>query len=183
MNSQIIQLSSFLNQLNSHISQIYGIITEMNKLINEINSNNSLPQKLNTQIKQMNNLVNSMSLNKEDELKKQLNLHYNTDYFDKNNFYKKNIIFKSIQGSSDVITADHFTNIGDLLKLYLKKINKHELTNKEKMNFIFNSKILKLDDKRMVEEVFKDGNNHTIIVADCKNKIFSTPHYKSRSKK
>ena len=185
MDNKIIKLSSFLTQLNNHISQISNIITEMNILINEINLKNNSTPKLNSQIKQMNNLMNSMStmpLNNESELKKKFNTLYNLNYFDKNNLYKKNIIFKTIQGFSDVITVDYFTSIGDLLKLYLKRTKKSELCNREKVNFIFNSKTLRFDDKRKVEELFKDGNNHTIIVTDCKNRILSTPHYKNYTK-
>ena len=62
------------------------------------------------------------------------------------------------------------TSVDELIKLYLNKVKRPDLINKENnISFIYNSKSLNFGDKRKVENVFKNNNNVIFVVDKFEN--------------
>ena len=88
---------------------------------------------------------------------------------DKNNFNNeintKKVCFKTLEGDKKIFTLDSETTVGDMLKLYLKEINRLDLINSQKkILFLFNSYSLSFDDKTKIGKFFKGILKPSIIV-------------------
>ena len=160
--NQLQIISNLLIQLNEHIIQINSIILEMNNIIKRTN-NNDFGKK---QMEQINTLLKIIS-NKTD-YNKTLEPCFDNIKISKNNINIKkiNILFAtSSQGKKENIIVNYGTSVDELIKLYLNKVKRPDLINKENnISFIYNSKSLNFGDKRKVENVFKNNNNVIFVV-------------------
>ena len=79
-------------------------------------------------------------------------------------YNKINISFTGPTGLKSMIIVDTRTSVGELLKKYLKSINRSDLINRnDKFIFLHNSYKLRLDDMLEVGHKFHDGDRITVI--------------------
>ena len=84
---------------------------------------------------------------------------------------KMNVVFKTTAGTIKNIQADFGTTIGQLIILYLKRMDRENLIGNEKdICFLYDAAKLKYDDNRKIEQVFKFGNP-SVMVNDVQNLI------------
>ena len=90
------------------------------------------------------------------------------------NVPKINIIFKTTQGVTHTLVYDYGTTIDEVLKKYLKRVNRSDLINvkgDKKICFLFNASQLKFGDQTKVEDFFKNITNPKVVVNDVNNLI------------
>ena len=164
--NQIKTISNLLIQLNEHIIQINSIILEMNNLMN-FENNKEFNIKQNEQIKKLFKIINNTT-----DFNKSLEPNFDKIRMEKNkiNIKKINVLFAtSSQGKKENLNVEYGTTIDELIKLYLNKVKRPDLIDKDKnISFIYNSKALNFGDKRKIENVFKNNynNNNIIFVVD-----------------
>ena len=84
---------------------------------------------------------------------------------------KMNIVFKTTGGAIRNIQADLGMTIGQLIALYLKRMDRENLIGNEKdICFLYDASKLKYNDNRKIEQVFK-FTNPSIMVNDVQNLI------------
>ena len=84
---------------------------------------------------------------------------------------KMNIVFKATSGAIKNIQTDLGTTIGQLLVLYLRRMDRENLIGNDKdICFLYDATRLKYDDNRKVEQVFR-FINPCVMVNDTKNLI------------
>ena len=84
---------------------------------------------------------------------------------------KMSIVFKKTDGMLKIIQADLGTTVGQLIILYLKRMDRENLIGNEKdICFLYDATRLKFDDNRRIEQVFKFVNP-TVLVNDVHNLI------------
>ena len=84
---------------------------------------------------------------------------------------KMNVVFKTTSGTIKNIQADFGTTIGQLIILYLKRMDRENLIGNEKdICFLYDAAKLKYDDNRKIEQVFKFVNP-CVMVNDVQNLI------------
>ena len=84
---------------------------------------------------------------------------------------KMNVVFKTTAGTIKNIQADFGTTIGQLIILYLKRMDRENLIGNEKdICFWYDAAKLKYDDNRKIEQVFKFVNP-SVMVNDVQNLI------------
>ena len=164
--NQIKTISNLLIQLNEHIIQINSIILEMNNLMN-FENNKEFNIKQNEQIKKLFKIINNTT-----DFNKSLEPNFDKIRMENNkiNIKKINVLFAtSSQGKKENLNVEYGTTIDELIKLYLNKVKRPDLIDKDKnISFIYNSKALNFGDKRKIENVFKNNynNNNIIFVVD-----------------
>ena len=163
--NQIKTMSNLLIQLNEHIIQINSIILEMNNLMN-FENNKEFNTKQNEQIKKLFKIINNTT-----DFNKSLEPNFDKIKMENNkiNIKKINVLFAtSSQGKKENLNVEYGTTIDELIKLYLNRVKRPDLIDKEKnISFIYNSKALNFGDKRKIENVFKNNyNNNIIFVVD-----------------
>jgi len=88
---------------------------------------------------------------------------------------KINVIFKTTQGVTHTLVYNYGTTVDDVLKKYLKRVNREDLMNDEqnkgKICFLFNAAQLKFGDKTTIENFFKGISNPKVVVNDVNNLI------------
>ena len=88
---------------------------------------------------------------------------------------KINVIFKTTQGVTHTLVYSFGTTIDEVLKKYLKRVNREELINDEqskgKICFLFNAAQLKFGDNTKIENFFKGISNPKVVVNDVNNLI------------
>ena len=89
---------------------------------------------------------------------------------------KIRIIFRTTQGVTTIIIFDNNDSVSNLLKTYLKRIDRPELISNlmeggNKIAFIYNANHLKINDTTKVKDIFKNSRNPKIIVIDFYNMI------------
>ena len=92
-----------------------------------------------------------------------------------------NIIFRTTQGLTTNISFNENGSIGDLIKLYLKTVDRPDLISSlmkgdknlvdKKLVFLWNANILDINDTKKVKDFFKGVNNPRIVVNDVNNFI------------
>ena len=159
-------ISNLLIQLNEHIIQINSIILEMNNLMN-FENNKEFNTKQNEQIKKLFKIINNTT-----DFNKSFAPNFDKIRMENNkiNIKKINVLFAtSSQGKKENLDVEYGTTIDELIKLYLNKVKRPDLIDKDKnISFIYNSKALNFGDKRKIENVFKNNynNNNIIFVVD-----------------
>ena len=84
---------------------------------------------------------------------------------------KMNIVFKKTDGIIKIIQVDIGTTVGQLIALYLKRMDRENLIGNDKdFFFLYDAAKLKFDDNRRIEQVFRFVNP-TILVNDVHNLI------------
>ena len=84
---------------------------------------------------------------------------------------KMNVVFKATNGNIKNIQADIGITVGQLITLYLKRMDREYLIGNEKdICFIYDATKLKYNDSRRIEQVFKFVNP-CIMVNDVHNLI------------
>ena len=161
---------SFIGIINTFDStkQLTNISLQIQNLINRLNNNMAMPtipmnNNLNIPIMpqipvmQINNNCNNFQQNN--------NNNFNID--------KLNIIFKSIKGTTTLLSLDKKTTVGEMLKTYLLRIGKPELINAyDKINFIHNRVRIRFDFQTTIEEYFRcEGPSPVILVNDVSDLI------------
>ena len=160
------QLQFMLTKLNDHIFQINSIILEINNMINQFNisSQNSMndfaqiinnPFKLNMNLNPFfNNLV------RQDIPKQKVNVSFELkgiqNIFNKDKF---NLILES-----DI-------PINEALRLFLKKIDREDCINNDKLYFFYNGKKIDFNDKRKIKELNSLPISYFVITV-CNNESF-----------
>jgi len=81
------------------------------------------------------------------------------------------IVFKDTRGSRTNIFVNPEHSIGTAIKKYLVRIDRAELISSlsegnNKLAFLFNGKLIKINDKTKVKDFFIDSNNASILVND-----------------
>ena len=89
---------------------------------------------------------------------------------------KIRIIFRTIQGVTTNIIFDDNDSVSNLLKKYLKRIDRPELISSlmeggNKIVFLYNAIPLKINDTTKVKDVFGNSSNPIITVNDVDNMI------------
>ena len=89
---------------------------------------------------------------------------------------KIRIIFKTTQGAITNIIFDANDSVSNLLKKYLKRIDRPELISSlveggNKIAFIYNANPLKINDTTKAKDIFKNDSNPKIVVNDIHNMI------------
>ena len=84
---------------------------------------------------------------------------------------KIHIIFMTVQGVKTNIIFDANNSVGDLLKLYLKRMDRQDLISSlmegsTKIVFVWNAIQLKINDTTKVKDVFKNNVSQKIVVND-----------------
>ena len=141
------QLQNFQMQLNNNMGMMNNNMGMMNNNFGMMNNNMGM---------MMDMMTNNIS----------------KEEFNEDNKNKLNFIFTTIQGIKTTLIIDSGTSVGELLKIYLRRVNHPELINNTKdLCFISNAKVLNFEDKTKVEDYFKDRTIINIIVNDFKNLI------------
>ena len=87
---------------------------------------------------------------------------------------KINVLFKTTQGIFANVLVDTKKTMGELLRIYLKRMGKEELINRKEglgVCFLFNATKIDFSCNKTVEDFFHFGSNPTIIVNDVNNLI------------
>ena len=89
---------------------------------------------------------------------------------------KIEIIFRTTQGMTTSIIFDDNDSVSNLLKKYLKRVDRPELISSlmeggNKIAFLYNGKFLKINDTTKVKDIFKNSSDPKIIVNDVNNVI------------
>ena len=94
---------------------------------------------------------------------------------------KINIRFSTTQGTITNISFNENGSIGDLIKLYLKRVDRPDLISSlmkedknlvdKKLVFLWNANILDINDTKKAKDFFKGVNNPSIVVNDINNLI------------
>lgn len=86
---------------------------------------------------------------------------------------KINCVFKTTQGVVSNVLVDGNKTMGELLKLYLKRMGKEELIDKKDMGicFLYNATKIDFSNKTTIEDFFHSTPNPTLIVNDVNNLI------------
>ena len=88
---------------------------------------------------------------------------------------KINVIFKTTQGVTHTLVYNFGTTVDDVLRKYLKRVNREDLINDEKNKgkicFLFNAAQLKFGDNTPIEQFFKGISNPKVVVNDVNNLI------------
>ena len=88
---------------------------------------------------------------------------------------KINVIFKTTQGVTHTLVYNFGTTVDQVLRKYLKRVNREDLINDEqnkgKICFLFNAAQLKFGDKTPIEQFFKGISNPKVVVNDVNNLI------------
>ena len=92
-----------------------------------------------------------------------------------------NIRFNTTQGTTTYISFNENGSIGDLIKLYLKRVDRPDLISSlmkedknlvdKKLVFLWNANILDINDTKKAKDFFKGVNNPSIVVNDINNLI------------
>ena len=95
----------------------------------------------------------------------------NNNIINDNNKYI-NVIFKNTLGVVVPMALDSEITVSEMLKKYLKKINRAKLINSKNKNknikFLFNACILNFDDEKTIGQFFEYNRNPSIIVHESK---------------
>ena len=84
---------------------------------------------------------------------------------------KMNVVFKATNGNIKNIQADIGMTVGQLIILYLKRMDRENLIGNEKdICFLYDATKLKYNDNRRIEQVFKFVNP-CVMVNDVHNLI------------
>jgi len=88
---------------------------------------------------------------------------------------KKSVIFRTTQDDTEILTLNYGTEIGKMLKIYLRRIGRYDLidSNRNQVCFLYNGFQLKFGDKTPIEIFFKNNNNPKVIV----NLVPNNYHY------
>ena len=155
-----IQFYSLMSDLNLYLIKINNIVYKLNSAFSKISS---IEDKSNFNfIEQMTNLLNEINNSKKEELPivKNSIQGINLDAI-------KNINFKTTLGNKTTIEIDKNNTIDELLKQYMKKIDKSIIDNSdESLFFTYNAEKLEFGDDRKIEDVFSTNNNPTILVSE-----------------
>ena len=134
--------------------QIQNITTQIQNIELEINNN------INMKMNQMNNIpmqINHMN---------QIILNQNNNFLGNiNNNPQIRIDFKTTQGERIHMNFDYGITVKDMLKRFLKRIEKEELFCSDKIVFLYNATKLNWYDCTPIEKKF-DSINNSIIVND-----------------
>ena len=88
---------------------------------------------------------------------------------------KMNVMFKTTQGVTQSLVYNYGTTVDQVLKKYLKRVNREDLINDKKnmgkICFLFNAAQLKFGDQTPIEQFFKGISNPTVVVNDVNNLI------------
>ena len=85
---------------------------------------------------------------------------------------KINVIFSTTKGRTDNLCFKYGTTIDEILKIYLKRVNREELIGRyDKICFLVNAQQIKFGDKTPVEKLFKLNRNPKVVVNDVYNLI------------
>ena len=88
---------------------------------------------------------------------------------------KINVIFKTTQGVTHTLVYNYGTTVDEVLRKYLKRVNREDLINDEqnkgKICFLFNAAQLKFGDTTKIENFFKGISNPKVVVNDVNNLI------------
>ena len=115
-----------------------------NMMMNNINNNNfGIP---------INNWQNMMNYN-------ELN---NNSFF--NDRLKKNVIFQDEQGHSTNMSFNYDTTIDEMLKKYIKRINRPDLYVNNKIYFLYNAERIRFGDKTPIKVFFKNAHIPKVYV-------------------
>ena len=84
---------------------------------------------------------------------------------------KMNVVFKTTNGNIKNVQIDIGKTIGELIILYLKRMDRENLIGNERdICFLYDAAKLKYDDNRKIEQAFKFGNP-SVMVNDVQNLI------------
>lgn len=86
---------------------------------------------------------------------------------------KVNCVFKTTQGIISNVLVEGNKTMGELLKIYLKRMGKEELIGKKDMGvcFLYNATKIDFSNKTTIEDFFHFTPNPTLIVNDVNNLI------------
>ena len=87
-----------------------------------------------------------------------------------------NIIFRTTLGLTTNISFNENGSIGDLIKLYLKRVDRPDLISSlmngdKRIAFLWNGNLLDINDTKKAKDFFKGVNNTRIVVNDINNLI------------
>ena len=139
-------LSSLLNIKRNEL------FNQQNILNNNFNNNIQIP--------------NMMNGNEEWLKGFQMQVNANNDEEELNTGPVIPVIFKTIQGNTNVITVNYGTTINDTLEKYLKRVGRPDLIGTHELYFLFSARQLKFGDKTNVESFFKFAQNPQVFVND-----------------
>ena len=152
MNMNMNQMPMNQNMMNNQMQGMGGM--NMNNMNNMNNQN--MQMGMNQQMAGMQNMNNMSNMN-----------NMNTQQVPG----KMNIVFKATSGAIKNIQTDLGTTIGQLLVLYLRRMDRENLIGNDKdICFLYDATRLKYDDNRKVEQVFR-FINPCVMVNDTKNLI------------
>ena len=122
--------------------------------------------------KEIQNLENQlknikMQINNKNQMNNNIIMKINND----NNKYI-NVIFKNTIGVVVPMALDSEITVSEMLKKYLKKINRAKLINSKNkskdIKFLFNASILSFDDEKKIGQIFEYNTNPSVIVHESK---------------
>ena len=127
----------------------------------------------------MNMNMMNMNMNNDEEWMKGFKMGVEevngTQTEDLGNGPKINVIFKTTQGVTHTLVYNYGTTIDEVLRKYLKRVNREDLLNDEqtrgKICFLFNAAQLKFGSNTKIEEFFKGISNPKVVVNDVNNLI------------
>ena len=91
---------------------------------------------------------------------------------------KMNVIFENTKGKKENIIVYFGTTIDELLKIYLKRINRMDLIKDSyKITFSANARFLKFGDITLVEHFFHNEINPKVVVNETPDSFFLGPKY------
>ena len=84
---------------------------------------------------------------------------------------KMNVVFKTTQGVQHTLVVDSSITIDELLKKYLKRVNRSDLVKSSKICFLYNAAQLKFDNQTKIDVFFNNMSNPKVVVNDVNNLI------------
>lgn len=168
LNEQMVGFNDVINQLNEALTEMEDFPLDSNpypdlldNCIKDLESNPDLP-------------INPLE-EVEIEIENQEDNIQNENIEENINVETMNIKFNATTGGCYIVSAPKTITLGELVKRFLRKINREKKIpeSEELFNFVYSGKTFNINSNEIVGDVIKDLNN-PVIVYDLKNKLAET---------
>ena len=140
-------------------TEIQNSISQLQNIVMKLNNNNNIFESINN-----NNLGNPIRNN--------LLIKNENNFGNEINSNTIKVRFQTKERNTKILTLDSETIVGDMLKLYLKEMNRLDVINSQKkILFLFNSHSLSFEDKTKIGTFFKGIINPYIFVYEDNSMI------------
>ena len=161
MNMNMMNNNNFMQNMQFPNMMMTNNYYPMNNMNNMMMNNNFIPN------------INTFGISDEEEWMKGFKMAVDDINKDVDDFSgpKMQLIFKTTQGTTHVLTVKTELTIDELLKTYLIRVEKPNLIKDNRICFLYNARQLKYGDNTSVDNFFKNASYPKIYVNDDNNLI------------